>query len=58
MAKKNKYKAPEVDDELMKEISKHNKIIDENSKIVLEKYRKWWDKETHTWKKGFEGHGK
>jgi hypothetical protein len=58
MAKKKKYTAPEVDEGLMEEIKKHNKIIDDNSRAVRNKYRKWWDKETHTWKKGFEEHGK
>ena len=35
----------------------HLKMINEKTKAIVEKYRKWWDKDKRTWKKGFKGHG-
>ena len=32
-------------------------MINEKTKNIVEKYRKWWDKEKKTWKEGFR-HGK
>jgi len=31
-------------------------MINEKTKVIVEKYRKWWDKDKRTWKKGFKGH--
>ena len=57
MAKKIAYKKNKVDEEELQELREHSKMIDEKSKAIIEKYRKWWDKDKHTWKKGFKEHG-
>lgn len=57
MAKKIAYKGQEVDEKELQEFRKHSKMIDEKSKVIIEKYRKWWDKDKGTWKKGFKEHG-
>ena len=57
MAKKVAYKGQEVDEKELQEFRKHSKMIDEKSKVIIEKYRKWWDKDKGTWKKGFKEHG-
>jgi|TARA_R110000823_G_scaffold273285_2_gene392344 hypothetical protein len=57
MAKKVAYKGQEVDEKELQEFREHSKMIDEKSKVIIEKYRKWWDKDKGTWKKGFKEHG-
>tara|TARA_R110002051_G_C8354848_1_gene440789 strand:- start:280 stop:459 length:180 start_codon:yes stop_codon:yes gene_type:complete len=57
MAKKVAYKGQEVDEKELQEFREHSKMIDEKSKVIIEKYRKWWDKDKGTWKKGYKEHG-
>ena len=57
MAKKKKYNAPKTDEEELIKFREHMKLINDKTKAIVEKYRKYWDKETRTWKKGFK-HGK
>tara|TARA_R110000751_G_scaffold281181_1_gene383698 strand:+ start:606 stop:785 length:180 start_codon:yes stop_codon:yes gene_type:complete len=57
MAKKIAYKGHKADEEELQEFREHSKMIDEKSKVIIEKYRKWWDKDKGTWKKGFKEHG-
>ena len=54
--KKKKYQATKTDDKELQEFRDHSKMIDEKTKNIIGKYRKWWDKENKTWKKGFS-HG-
>lgn len=49
---------PKKDDDWdLEKAREHQKIINEKSKKITEKYKKWWDQEAGTWKKGFKGHG-
>ena len=57
MAKKKKYAPPKTDKKDLEEFRKHSKLIEEKTKAICEKYRKWWDKDKGTWKKGYKGHG-
>ena len=57
MVKKKKYKPNEHDDWDEQAAHEHRKAIDEKTKVISETYKKWWDKEKHTWKKGFSRHG-
>ena len=57
MAKKKKYMPKKDDDWDLEKAREHQKIINEKSKKITEKYKKWWDQEAGTWKKGFKGHG-
>ena len=57
MAKKKKYNAPKTDEEELIKFREHMKLINDKTKAIVEKYRKYWDKETRTWKKGFK-HGR
>ena len=56
--KKKKYIANDTDEKELKEFRDHLKMINEKTKAIVEKYRRWWDKEKKTWKKGFSNHGK
>ena len=56
--KKKKYIANDTDEKELKEFRDHLKMINEKTKAIVEKYRRWWDKEKKTWKKGFSHHGK
>ena len=56
--KKKKYQTPKTNEQELLEFREHSKLIDEKTKAIIEKYRKWWDKDKQTWKKGFKGHGK
>ena len=55
--KKKKYIANKTDEKELQEFRDHLKMINEKTKNIVEKYRKWWDKEKKTWKEGFR-HGK
>ena len=57
MIKKKTFKKLESDEEELENFRLHSKMIEEKTKVINEKYRKWWDKENNTWKKGFKGHG-
>ena len=57
MREKKKYIAPKVNEEELREFKEHSKLINEKIKAISEKYRKWWDKETGQWKKGFNEEG-
>jgi hypothetical protein len=57
MAKKKKYQAPKTDSEEIQKFKEHTKLINEKIKTISEKYRKWWDMDSKTWKKEFKGHG-
>ncbi len=57
MAKKKKYSPPKQDEEEIEKFKEHSKIINEKMKAITQKYKKWWDIKTGTWKEGFEGHG-
>tara|TARA_R100000995_G_C3384269_1_gene77413 strand:+ start:329 stop:499 length:171 start_codon:yes stop_codon:yes gene_type:complete len=56
MAKKKKYKPPETDENEMEKFREHTRLINEKTKAICQRYRKWWDKEKGTWKKGYKGH--
>ena len=55
--KKTRYNPPKADKAELEEFREHMGTINEKSKAISEKYKKWWDADKHTWKKGFEGHG-
>ena len=55
--KKKKYIPKKADERELQEYKDHLKMINEKTKNIVEKYRKWWDKEKKTWKEGFR-HGK
>ena len=57
MAKKKRLKKPETSQEELENFRLHIKMINEKTKAIGEKYRKWQDKDKKTWKKGFKGHG-
>ena len=57
MAKKKVYKAQDIDEDEMARFKEHSKLMNQKSKTISEKYRKWWDKDKKTWKEGFKGHG-
>tara|TARA_Y100000296_G_scaffold54144_1_gene62037 strand:- start:295 stop:468 length:174 start_codon:yes stop_codon:yes gene_type:complete len=54
--KKTKYKPPKADKEELEEFKEHIRTINEKSKAISEKYRRWWDTDKKDWKKGFGGH--
>jgi len=57
MAKKKEY-VPTKNDGWDEESDKeHRRIISEKQKEIGERYRKWWDKESNSWKKGKPQHG-
>ena len=58
MAKKKQYKAPKTDEEEITKYKEHSKLIDKKMKEFSDMNKKWWDKDTKTWKKGFKEHGK
>ena len=58
MAKKKKYNAPKTSEEELIKFREHINMINEKTKAISAKDRKWWDKETKTWKKGFKHGGK
>lgn len=53
MAKKKKYQAPKTTEKEIEAFRKHSKLIDQKIKNISEMYKKWWDKDKKTWKKGF-----
>jgi hypothetical protein len=55
--KKKKYIPNETDEKELQEFRSHLKLINEKTKLIVEKYRTWWDTEKKTWKEGFK-HGK
>jgi len=57
MAKKKKYKPKEHDGWDEGADREHRRTIDEKTKAIGEMYKKWWDKEKHGWKKGFNRYG-
>ena len=54
MKKKKKYQPREDDDWDIEADREHRRIIEEKSKAISEIYKKWGDKEKHTWKKGYK----
>ena len=58
MAKKKKYSPPSDDEWDFESAKEHRRIIAEKQKKIGEKYRKWWDKESNSWKKGGPQHGR
>ena len=56
--KKKKYVPKKTDEKELQEFRDHLKMINEKTKTINQKYRKWWDKEKGTWKEGFKGHDK
>jgi hypothetical protein len=54
--KKTRYKPPKADKAELEEFREHTRTINEKSKAVLEKYKKWWDTDKRKWKEGFSGH--
>jgi hypothetical protein len=58
VAKKKKYNPPKTSEEESIKFREHINMINEKIKAISSKYRKWWDKETKTWKKGFKHGGK
>ena len=54
MKKKKKYQPREDDNWDIEADREHRRIIEKKSKAISETYRKWWDKEKHTWKKGYK----
>tara|TARA_Y100000593_G_scaffold91618_1_gene180972 strand:+ start:1686 stop:1865 length:180 start_codon:yes stop_codon:yes gene_type:complete len=57
MAKKKIFKKQKTDEKELAKFKEHIKMINEKTKVIVEKYRTWWDKDKRTWKKGFKGHG-
>ena len=57
MPQKKKYIPNKTNEKELEEFRDHQKIINEKTKAIVEKYRKWCDKDKKTWKKGFK-HGK
>ena len=55
--KKKKFKANKTDEKELEEFREHIRIMNDKSKAISEKYKRWWDKDKKTWKKGFKGHG-
>ena len=53
MAKKKKYQKPKTDEAEIQAFREHTKLINSRIKEITQKYRKWWDKDKKTWKKGF-----
>ena len=58
MPLKKKYIPNKANEKELEEFRDHSKMINNKTKDIVEKYRKWWDKDKKTWKKGFKGHGK
>ena len=58
MPKKKKYNAPKTDEEELKNFRDHISMINEKTKAIVQKYRKYWHKEARTWKKCFKHGGK
>ena len=56
MAKKKKYTPQKDDDWNAEDARDHRRTIRENEKRINNKYKKWWDVDTKSWKEGFEGH--
>ena len=54
--KKAKFRSPKVSQKDLEEFREHLKIIDEKSKAISEKYKKWWDSDKRGWKRGFDEH--
>lgn len=57
MTKKKKYIPKKDDDWDLEEARKHRKIINEKIKSISDTYKKWWDKDKKTWKKGYKKDG-
>ena len=55
--KKAKFKPPKIEQGEMEELREHGRVINEKSKDISEKYKKWWDTDKKKWKDGFKGHG-
>lgn len=54
MAKKKKYIPPPKDDAELQKMREHWKVINEKTKKIAERYRKWWDKDKKKWKEGYK----
>ena len=53
--KKKKYQPKKTDEKTLKEFKELTKTINNNMKKISDTYKKWWDVETGTWKKGYKG---
>ena len=54
MSKKKPYQPQNDDDWDEDAASEHRRIINEKSKTISETYKKWWDKDKKTWRRGFK----
>tara|TARA_R110000824_G_scaffold71795_1_gene183680 strand:- start:1197 stop:1373 length:177 start_codon:yes stop_codon:yes gene_type:complete len=54
MSKKKPYQPQNDDDWDEGAASEHRRIINEKSKTISETYKKWWDKDKKTWRRGFK----
>jgi hypothetical protein len=54
--KKTKYTSPEVNEKELSDFREHCSLMDEKSKAITAKYKKWWDIKKKTWKTNFVGH--
>ena len=52
--KKIVFKQNKISESELEAIKEHGKIIDAKSKTITERYRKGWDIDKGTWKKGYE----
>jgi len=55
MAKKI-YQPPKNDEWNYEADKEHRRIIAKSEKCIRDKYKRWWDNDTHQWKDGFSGH--
>tara|TARA_Y100000310_G_C19989748_1_gene493566 strand:- start:246 stop:437 length:192 start_codon:yes stop_codon:yes gene_type:complete len=56
MAKKKKYVAPKTNQKELDDFQEHCKLMNEKSKAISAKYKKWWDIKKKRWKPNFVGH--
>jgi hypothetical protein len=54
--KRAKFRPPKADKQELEEFREHLRIMDDKSKAISEKYKKWWDSDKRNWKKDFDGH--
>lgn len=54
--KKKDFKGNKMSQKEVEELKDHIKKIDEATNRILDKYRKYWDTDKHTWKEDFNGH--
>ena len=54
--KKKDFKQKKMSQKETKELKDHINKINEATDRILNKYKKYWDAEKHTWKEDFNGH--